>query len=240
METAVDQGIDEAIGYYERKDEFKSEVKHFSRLKNKNFKNLPQDEINSGGYVVSTLEAAIWCLLNTDDYKSCVLKAVNLGDDTDTVGAVAGGLAGIHYGYESIPEEWTAKIARRDYIENLCSELYINLTRNSVKKLLSYIPYFESARDVEYPARDEELLEFADTFYKTNLISYNYLVVLRSYNLHTMDQIESAIETADLELLKAILTGYIRQDRFKWGLWEYAVREKVFLRILNRFNEILQ
>lgn len=240
LETAVDQGIDEAIGYYERKDEFKSEVKHFSRLKNKNFKNLPQDEINSGGYVVSTLEAAIWCLLNTDDYKSCVLKAVNLGDDTDTVGAVAGGLAGIHYGYESIPEEWTAKIARRDYIENLCSELYINLTRNSVKKLLSYIPYFESARDVEYPARDEELLEFADTFYKTNLISYNYLVVLRSYNLHTMDQIESAIETADLELLKAILTGYIRQDRFIWGLWEYAVREKVFLRILNRFNEILQ
>lgn len=55
-----------------------------------------------------------------------------------------------------------------------------------------------------------------------------------------MDQIESAIETADLELLKAILTGYIRQDRFIWGLWEYAVREKVFLRILNRFNEILQ
>ena len=73
-------------------------------------------------YVVHTLEAAIWCLLNTDSYKDCVLKAVNLGDDTDTVGAVAGGLAGIYYGIENIPSEWLNAVAKRQYIESLCEK----------------------------------------------------------------------------------------------------------------------
>ena len=56
--------------------------------------------------MIDTLEAAIWCLLNTKTYKDCVLMAVNLGEDTDTVAAVAGGLAGLYYGYEYIPNEW--------------------------------------------------------------------------------------------------------------------------------------
>ena len=62
---------------------------------------LREDEIRSGGYVVATLEAALWTLLHYDGFKETVLAAVNLGDDTDTVGAVAGGLAGIVYGLES-------------------------------------------------------------------------------------------------------------------------------------------
>lgn len=64
------------------------------------------DYISSDGYVVSSLEAALWCLLNADNYKDTVLQAVNLGDDTDTVAAIAGGLAALHYGYEAIPAEW--------------------------------------------------------------------------------------------------------------------------------------
>ena len=153
------------------------------RLESRSFKNLPLDEIESNGYVVSTLEAAIWCLLNTDDYKSCVLKAVNLGNDTDTIGAVAGGLAGIKYGYEAIPKEWKETIANYKYIENLCNELYMTLTRNSIKKLLSYIPYFENTTEESvcrwgggekigenkyiagYPIYDEKLIEFVDEFY---------------------------------------------------------------------------
>ena len=84
------------------------------------FSNLSRDEIKSSGYVVDTLEAAIWCILTTDSYKECVLKAVNLGSDTDTVAAVAGGLAGIMYGYEGIPEIWLEKIKKRDYLEEMC------------------------------------------------------------------------------------------------------------------------
>ena len=83
-------------------------------------KEVTRDEIKSSGYVVDTLEAAIWCLLTTKDYKSCVLKAVNLGDDTDTVAAVAGGLAGALYGYDAIPTEWLDTLKRRDYIERMC------------------------------------------------------------------------------------------------------------------------
>jgi ADP-ribosylglycohydrolase len=70
-------------------------LKHYKRLFDTNFAKFPEEEVRSSGYVVDTLEAAIWCLMNTDNYKDCVLKAVNLGDNTDTVAAVAGGLAGM-------------------------------------------------------------------------------------------------------------------------------------------------
>ena len=83
---------------------------------------LPDNEIKSSGYVVHTLEAAVWCLLNSASYEECVLKAVNLGDDTDTVGAVAGGLAGLAYGYENIPKEWLDVIVKKDWITKLCKD----------------------------------------------------------------------------------------------------------------------
>ena len=76
----------------------------------------------SSGYIVDTLEAAIWCLKTTSSYKECVLKAVNLGDDTDTVAAIAGGLAGALYGYENIPKEWRDTLIKREYIEQLCEK----------------------------------------------------------------------------------------------------------------------
>lgn len=69
----------------------------------------------------------MWCLLNTKDYKSLVLKAVNLGDDADTVTAVAGGLAGIYYGVEEIPEEWLLKLQNREYLEEIASDFFYSL-----------------------------------------------------------------------------------------------------------------
>lgn len=85
---------------------------------------LPRKSIKSDGYVVNTLEAAVWCLLTTDSYKDCVLKAVNLGDDTDTTAAVAGGLAGALYGYDVIPQEWKDALIKREYIEELCEKAF--------------------------------------------------------------------------------------------------------------------
>jgi len=82
-----------------------------------------EDEIKSSGYVVHTLEAALWCLLKHDTYAATVLAAVNLGDDTDTTGAVAGGLAGLAYGEANIPAEWLAGLARRADIEDLAQRL---------------------------------------------------------------------------------------------------------------------
>lgn len=77
------------------------------------------DDISSSGYVVSTLEASIWSLLNTSNYEDAVIKAINLGDDTDTVGAVTGSMAGVLYGKDNIPDRWYNKLAKKEYLENL-------------------------------------------------------------------------------------------------------------------------
>jgi ADP-ribosylglycohydrolase len=102
-----------------QKDIDTEHLKHFARFLMEGFDKIPEEEINSSGYVIDTLEASIWCLLNTNNYKDAVLKAVNLGEDTDTTAAVTGGLAGVVYGLEGIPEEWLKQIARLNDIEQL-------------------------------------------------------------------------------------------------------------------------
>lgn len=77
----------------------------------------PRGSISSGGYVLHTYEAALWCLANTASYAECVLTAVNLGDDTDTTAAVAGGLAGVVYGFDGIPSSWIDALRGKDVIE---------------------------------------------------------------------------------------------------------------------------
>ena len=77
----------------------------------------PRDAIRSGGYVLDTLGAAIWCFANTDSYADCVLAAVNLGRDSDTTACVAGALAGAVYGYDAIPSEWLDALRGKDIIE---------------------------------------------------------------------------------------------------------------------------
>ncbi|HQG75853.1 MAG TPA: ADP-ribosylglycohydrolase family protein [Bacteroidales bacterium] len=100
-----------------------AEIAHFDRLFKDDIHKVSEDKIQSGGYVLYTLEASIWCLLTTDNYKSAVLKAVNLGNDTDTTGAVTGGLAGLLYGFDNIPTKWITQLARKDDIENLAERL---------------------------------------------------------------------------------------------------------------------
>lgn len=95
------------------------EVNIFYRLLNSNIAEVSIDNIKSSGYVVDTLEASIWCLFNADSYKNAVLKAVNLGRDTDTIAAVTGGLAALHFGLRGIPVKWKYELARIDDIEEL-------------------------------------------------------------------------------------------------------------------------
>lgn len=99
------------------------EAQHFNRLLNDNIAELPEEKIFSSGYVIHTLEAAIWCLLTTTSYRDAVLAAVNLGEDTDTTAAVTGGLAGLFYGHEAIPPEWIQSLARLDDIEDLARRM---------------------------------------------------------------------------------------------------------------------
>jgi len=91
---------------------------------------LEEEEISSSGYVLSSLEASLWCFLNSESYSEAVLKAVNLGEDTDTTGAITGGIAGIYYGFENITEEWIVVLARKEDIEKLCEKLNEKLSNN--------------------------------------------------------------------------------------------------------------
>lgn len=122
--AGIQLGIDRAKEYYEANPAFSRELGSYARILGcasiTDFARTPEDEIRSGGYVVDTLEAALWCVLNTNNYRDCVLKTVNLGDDTDTVAAVAGGLAGCLYGMEGIPDGWLAGLRKAEDIEALC------------------------------------------------------------------------------------------------------------------------
>ena len=131
--AGIQAGIDRAKAYYEASPAFSRELCSYDQILGcpsiMDFAGTPEDKIRSGGYVVDTLEAALWCLLNTDNYRDCVLRAVNLGDDTDTVAAVAGGLAGCLYGMEGIPDGWLAGLLRAEDIETLCSAFVDSLEK---------------------------------------------------------------------------------------------------------------
>lgn len=80
-------------------------------------------QIRGSGYVVHTLEAALWALATTNDFRTGLLQVVNLGEDADTTGAVYGQLAGAIYGVEAIPEEWREQLAMHELIEGYALQL---------------------------------------------------------------------------------------------------------------------
>ena len=117
----LQSGINRGWSYYKAVLEDPRELYNYNRCrKMTSLKEIPEPDIYSGGYVVASFTASFWSLLNSSDYAESVLRAVNLGWDTDTTAAITGGLAGLYYGYEKIPKEWLGKIARRDWIEGLC------------------------------------------------------------------------------------------------------------------------
>jgi len=127
---ALPEVLKSALDFYRTLPEFAGVLHEFEPLPE--MADRSRDSIRSSGYVVDTLEAALWCLLATDSYRDCVLKAVNLGEDTDTVAAVAGGLAGILYGEAAIPADWLAALCRRSQIEALCTRFAESLPGGAV------------------------------------------------------------------------------------------------------------
>lgn len=123
MKTAVADGLKKGFEFFDKTPEYAEELKNYDRLRDvENFADLPHEQIQSTGYVVHSLEAALWCLLNTNNYADSVLEAVNLGGDTDTIAAIAGGLAGLFYGYDAIPKEWLGVLARCKELEAACTD----------------------------------------------------------------------------------------------------------------------
>jgi ADP-ribosylglycohydrolase len=128
LKEIMQKAIDEAFDFYSRDELHKDELVHYEELSEiAELRKYDSDRIVGSGYVVESLIAAVWCLINTKSYRECVLKAVNLGDDTDTTAAITGGLAGLYYGCASgtyrgkktIPDTWLAKIRGKDVIKRI-------------------------------------------------------------------------------------------------------------------------
>lgn len=100
-------------------DSYFDVFQNFERVLNGNIQRIKIDKIQSSGYVIDTLEAALWCFINTRSYSECVFQAINLGGDTDTIACIAGGLAGIHYGFRSIPVNWIQTLAKKHNINSM-------------------------------------------------------------------------------------------------------------------------
>ena len=88
------------------------------------FKLKEPPAIKGTGYVVDSLEAVLWAFHSTDDFRTGALKAVNLGHDADTTGAIYGQIAGAYYGVESIPAEWRQKLTMSAEITSMADSLY--------------------------------------------------------------------------------------------------------------------
>lgn len=128
----------------------------YSRTEVCKIANIPEDlrfcerrRIKSGTFVLDTMLSAVWCLVNTDNYRDCVLAAVNLGGDTDTTAAVAGGLAGLLYGDEGNP--WEEEMRGTELLETLIAKAALNLPGLHPRSW--EITAFQKA---EKTARDEE------------------------------------------------------------------------------------
>ena len=117
-DLTVDEHISNACEIIKEYYRDESELDEFKRILDDDF----SDGIRSGGYVIDTIETVIYCLKNTDSYKDAVLKAVNLGGDTDTNAAICGGLAGIYYGFDEIPVDWIESVPHLDKVLSLCEE----------------------------------------------------------------------------------------------------------------------
>ncbi|MBO5138432.1 MAG: ADP-ribosylglycohydrolase family protein [Bacilli bacterium] len=89
------------------------------KILSKDFLNIKDNEINQSGYVVDSLESALYSIINTKNYEDAIKTAVSLGYDTDTVAGITGSIAGIIYGYENIPKNWLNDLKKRDYLEEI-------------------------------------------------------------------------------------------------------------------------
>lgn len=111
-ETAYEQMQKRVNQFISSQDWNPKEVQLFDRILKIDISMLPMEQVSGSGYVLHSLEASIWCLLHETSYEESVLKAVNLGDDTDTTAAITGGLAGLVYGFTEIPSHWIEQLAR--------------------------------------------------------------------------------------------------------------------------------
>ena len=122
-----EEALDRTIAFINHNcaEAYSDELRHFSKILSKEIVNVVEDEIKSTGYVIDTLEAVLWTFFHTDGYRETILKAINLGGDTDTIAAIVGGIAGIYYGLNDIPKEWIQSIAKKEELYRMFEQFCV-------------------------------------------------------------------------------------------------------------------
>lgn len=121
---ALEMSMDTCFNELKTNEKYIRELSFYKKIFDKSILNANREDIRSDGYVVHSLEAALWCFFKHDNYKDSVLEAVNLGGDTDTIAFLTGTMAGLYYRMESIPEEWINTLARKEDIFTLCERFF--------------------------------------------------------------------------------------------------------------------
>lgn len=121
LHSTIKEAIEAVERYYAMGEEISTVLDRGSLM---DYVSLNREDIESTGYVVHSLVSSVWCLWNSSSYEEAVLKAVNLGADTDTIGAITGSLAGIWYGMENIPIEWLKELKNSRGIMAICERFY--------------------------------------------------------------------------------------------------------------------
>ena len=116
-------------------------VVEYLRVLDDDITKYPEEEIDSSGKTLPSFESAMWSFMRNDSYENTVLTAINLGKDTDTVAAIAGGIAGIYYRKDAIPERWLNKLVRKDYIESLSKAYDEAILTKTVPVVYSILQY---------------------------------------------------------------------------------------------------
>lgn len=108
------------------KNEYYSNTATVNALAQGDYLVKEEKHIKGSGYVIESLEAALWCFARTDSFEQAVLKAVNLGDDADTTAAIVGQIAGAYYGVSAIPSSWLKKLYNVEFIRGLAVSFFSN------------------------------------------------------------------------------------------------------------------
>jgi len=185
-----------------------------------------RDEISSSGYVIHSLEAALWCFWHSETFEEGALLAANLGDDADSVAAIYGQLAGAYYGYHALPKSWLSRLAWHDDIVQRANLLVIRQDNTVLKRFIA-----DCQDDIEnnMPLSAEKNQLMLTGFGWNQWITHNM-------SLREKERISHASVAECLSLV----TVYTRGDRYIEGLLHTSASDGTLDAIINRLAILIQ
>ncbi|MGL5048807.1 MAG: ADP-ribosylglycohydrolase family protein [Shewanella sp.] len=195
------------------------------------FINKSRDQISGSGFVIESLEAALWCFYHSDSLAQGALMAANLGDDADTTAAIFGQLAGAYYGANSIPQDWQSKLAWQQHIKNIAVLL---IGRPTNKQILGFI----SAAEAKIAQQAKEGHDWGALASEHGLmipqLDYDEVVNAKTWD----ERIDTAIGFADASVQDCILwiMALVRGDRVNSGIMQADIRSAKLTALLQRLH----